>query len=190
MKQFIKHTGMMLIVAIGIVSCDSNKSVQQYIIEKQSSPDFISLTLPASILNIAVDSLGSEERDAVNSLKKLNVLVYHSPDGASDIFQKEQTEISTVLKNSNYQNLISAQTHMGSGNIMFLGTESKIEEFLAYGSDQKENFILIRILGNNMNPKHIKPFLTALKQSDVNEDELLSLLSGLKPKEEAVEKQL
>jgi len=35
-----------------------------------------------------------------------------------------------------------------------------------------------------MNPKHIKPFLTALQESDVNEDELLGLLSSLKPKKE------
>jgi hypothetical protein len=63
---------------------------------------------------------------------------------------------------------------------MFLGTESKIDEFLAYGSDEKENFILIRVIGDNMNPKHIKPFITALQQSDVNEDELLGLLSSLK----------
>jgi hypothetical protein len=70
MKQFIKITGILLVVLIGMSSCESNKSVQQYLLEKQSSSDFVSITLPASLLNIALDSLGSEEREAVNSLKK------------------------------------------------------------------------------------------------------------------------
>lgn len=180
MKRLIKSSGLLLIVAMSMLSCNSNKSVQQYILEKQSSPDFISLTLPASILNIAVDSLGVDEKNAVDSLKKLNVLVYHASDQSKDIFENEQKEIRNVLANSKYEDLMKAQTHMGSGAIMFLGSESNIDEFLAFGTDQKENFILIRVLGDNMNPKHIMPFISALKQSDVNEDELLNLLSTLK----------
>lgn len=106
-------------------SCESNKSVQQYLLEKQSSSDFVSITLPASLLNIALDSLGSEEREAVNSLKKLNVLVYHAPSGDQQAFEKEQAEINTVLKNSKYEDLMRAQTHMGSGRIMILGSEDR-----------------------------------------------------------------
>ena len=190
MKRFLNAVGLILIVAMSFISCNSNKSVQQYFLEKQSSPDFISLTLPASILNIAVDSLAAEEQDAVNSLKKLNVLVYHSPEGASDRFTKEEEEVTAVLNNSKYQDLISAHTPMGSGTIMFLGAESTIDEFLAFGSDLRQNFILIRVLGDDMNPKHIKPFITALQQSDINEEELLALLAGLKPKQELIKKQL
>lgn len=184
MKQFIKITGILLVVLIGMSSCESNKSVQQYLLEKQSSSDFVSITLPASLLNIALDSLGSEEREAVNSLKKLNVLVYHAPNGDQQVFEKEQAEINTVLKNSKYEDLMRAQTQMGSGRIMILGSEAKIDEFLAYGTDLKSNFILIRVLGDHMNPKHIKPFIAALQESNVNEDELLGLLSSLKPKKE------
>jgi len=117
-------------------------------------------------------------------------LVYHSPEGASDRFTKEEEEVTAVLNNSKYQDLISAHTPMGSGTIMFLGAESTIDEFLAFGSDLKQNFILIRVLGDNMNPKHIKPFITALQQSDINEEELLALLAGLKPKQELIKKQL
>jgi len=190
MKRFLNAVGLILIVAMSFISCNSNKSVQQYFLEKLSSPDFISLTLPASILNIAVDSLAAEEQDAVNSLKKLNVLVFHSPEGASDRFTKEEEEVTAVLNNSKYQDLISAHTPMGSGTIMFLGAESTIDEFLAFGSDLKQNFILIRVLGDNMNPKHIKPFIAALQQSDINEEELLALLAGLKPKQELIKKQL
>jgi hypothetical protein len=180
MKSLIKTIGVALILAVSVISCNSNKSVQQYLLEKQDSSDFVSLTLPASILNIAVDSLDSDQKAAVNSLKKLTALVYHAPKGDTEAFTKEKTEITSVLKNSKYQDLMRAQTDMGTGKVMFLGTESKIDEFLAYGSEEKENFILIRVIGDNMNPKHIKPFITALQQSDVNEDELLGLLSSLK----------
>ena len=40
---------LVFVFAIGLVSCSSEPTLQSYFVEKSEDPNFISLTLPASI---------------------------------------------------------------------------------------------------------------------------------------------
>ncbi len=182
MKKLTKTLlfGGLLMGFVLFSSCNSKKSVQAYWLEKSQSPNYTSLTVPASLLNIAVDSLEKDQRAAVKSLSKFNVLLYKTPEGDDGSFAKEKSELTAVIKGSTYKELMNINSPEVKGAVLFLGREDAIDEFLAYGSRDANGFILIRIIGDNMSPKHIKPFVNAMKQSHVNSEEIEALFSALK----------
>lgn len=182
MNQYLKLSFGVWAVSLTLLftGCSGKQSVQSYWLEKAESPHFTSLTVPASILNIAVDSLEQDQKNAIESLSKLNVLLYKTPSGAQETFEKEKSQLLQVVQSSAYEELMKINSSQVQGAVMFLGNENKIDEFLAYGSSDKKGFVMIRVLGKNMNPKHIKPFLKALQQSHVNSEEIQNLFNGLK----------
>ncbi|MFT5021975.1 MAG: hypothetical protein ACI834_000651, partial [Colwellia sp.] len=72
---FIKYLGLLGLLILG-VSCSSAPSLQSYFVEKSEDAHFISVTVPASVLNIAVDSLELDQKEALATLSKLNVLLF------------------------------------------------------------------------------------------------------------------
>jgi hypothetical protein len=61
---FVKGLAAVSLIMLS-VSCSSEPSLQSYFVEKSEDPNFISLTVPASILNIAVDSLEADQKAAL-----------------------------------------------------------------------------------------------------------------------------
>ncbi len=59
----------LVFLALSMVACNSGPTLQSYFVEKSEDPNFISLTLPSSILNIAVDSLQADQQEALATLK-------------------------------------------------------------------------------------------------------------------------
>jgi hypothetical protein len=57
-------------------------------------------------------------------------------------------------------------TSYGRATITFLGDDDSIDEVVIYGDSDEKGFMLVRILGDNMNPAHMVQFLQALEKSD------------------------
>lgn len=181
MKTFlkIKFLGFFLLLIL-VSSCNTKETVQTYMLSKVEDPDFIALTIPSSVLNIAVDSLSKDEKEAVSSLKKLNILVFNAKEDTQKM-NLENAKIQSAISNSSYLELVKMNSNLGKGGFYFQGKEDAIDEFLVYGSDGKSHIVLLRILGSDMNTSHLKPFVNALKHSDFQKEELSGLLEALQP---------
>ena len=63
----------LLLVAFATISCKKEKSLQGYLVESQDKKGFVSLDVPASLLQLSMDSASEEDRKAYESIRKINI---------------------------------------------------------------------------------------------------------------------
>jgi hypothetical protein len=153
--------GMVLLMA-----CSSTQSLQEYYVDNSENPNFISLDLPASILNLENANLSETQREAFESLKKLNVLAFKKTTSNAVEYEVEKGKVNAILKNSSYKELMKLNSKYGKGFIKYLGEEDAIDEVIIYGNSDDKGFALVRVLGNNMKPAYMIQLMQAIQQSD------------------------
>ncbi|WP_276389886.1 DUF4252 domain-containing protein [Eudoraea chungangensis] len=168
-KTLIVISGMFLLL---IVSCSSRQSLQEYYVSNSENPNFISLDVPASILNLQSNSLTETQREGLESLRKLNVLAFRVTEDNKAEFQTEKTRVNAILNNDKYIELMKLNSQYGKGAIKYLGDADAIDEVIIYGSSEDKGFAIIRVLGKNMNPTQLVQLMGAIQNSDFDTAEL------------------
>lgn len=183
MKLLLNHrsnwTLGLVFLALSMVACNSGPTLQSYFVEKSEDPNFISLTLPSSILNIAVDSLKADQQEALATLKKLNVLIYRKSVNEPAQLNVESDVVLKILSNSAYTELMKLNAEDYKGAVSYLGTEDAIKEIIVFAKSGSDGFALIRVIGDGMNPKYLKPFVEALQTSKASAEDFKNLLPDL-----------
>jgi len=169
----------LVFLALSMVACNSGPTLQSYFVEKSEDPNFISLTLPSSILNIAVDSLQADQQEALATLKKLNVLIYRKSVNELAQLNVESDVVLKILSNSAYTELMKLNAEDYKGAVSYLGTEDAIKEIIVFAKSGSDGFALIRVIGDGMNPKYLKPFVEALQTSKASAEDFKNLLPDL-----------
>ncbi len=172
MKKLLLLVSSMLILC----SCEDKPSLQKYFVEKTESSEFVSVDLAPSFINTDKIKLTNEEKSALSSFKKMNILAFRADSTYIAGYDKEIKEVKAILKNESYQQLMKA----GSGNdgaaIYFVGNDDEhIEEFVVLVGKKENGFAVVRVLGNDMNPTHIMNMLTLLQKSNVDLEQLKPL---------------
>ncbi len=163
---------MILLGVILISACNSTQSLQEYYIDNSENPNFISLDVPTSILNLEESSLDETQIKAYQSLRKLNLLAFKKTTSNAAEYTAEKAKVTAILKNKDYKDLMSLNSEYGRGVIKYLGEDDAIDEVVIYGSSDDKGFALIRVLGNDMNPAHIMQLMKAIQSSEFDEDAL------------------
>ncbi|WP_298476709.1 DUF4252 domain-containing protein [uncultured Maribacter sp.] len=147
-------------------ACSSTQSLQEYYVDNYENPNFISFDVPASVLNLEEVDLSATQKEAVSSLKKLNILAFKkTPENVED-YTAEKLKVKAILKNKKYTELMKVNTSFGKGTITYLGDDDAIDEVIVYGDNKEKGFALIRVLGNNMNPAHLVELIKAMEKSN------------------------
>src|SRR5690606_41792693 len=95
-----------IMLAIIIVSCSNEPSLQEYYVNKSENPNFISLTIPANVVKFTDVELSPEQQQAYESIEKLNVLAFKIKDTNTVAFNEEKRQVSEILKDKKYQELM------------------------------------------------------------------------------------
>lgn len=170
MKHIIKFIGLAVVVLVS--SCASQQSLQEYYVDNKENPNFISLDIPASILKMEEVELSSVQKEAVESLKKFNLLAFKkTSDNAAD-YKMEKARVKEILKDDEFVELMKINSEYGKGVIKYLGDENAIDEVIIYGDSKDKGFALVRVLGKNMNPAHIVQLMQAIQKSDYDGESL------------------
>ena len=167
-------------MVLNFVCCSSNQSLQEYYVENSENPNFLSIDLPASLLNLEKADLTSTEREALASLRKLNVLAFKKTDANSAAFESEKAKVKSILKNKNFNELMKMNTSFGKASIQYLGEDDAIDEMIIYGDNADKGFLLVRVLGDNMNPANIAQFIQAIQKTDYKGEGLEKLADLIK----------
>ncbi len=56
--------------------------------------------------------------------------------------------------------------------LKYLGNENAIDEVVFFGTDPDRGFILVRILGDGMNPDKMMEFVKLIEKSDIDDGKL------------------
>lgn len=172
-----------LIVALALAlfnACSDRQSLQEYYVDNSENPNFIALDLPASILNLDSTNLTSSQREAIGTLRKLNVLAFRRTAANEAEFNTEKEAVRAILEDSDYVELMKLNSKFGKGVIKYLGDEDAIDEVVIFGNSEEQGFAVIRVLGKNMNPAHIMQVLQAIRSSDNEGQQLGEIGSFLK----------
>lgn len=163
-----------------MVGCSKEPSIQKYFVQKTEDPNFVALDLSPTILNVDANKLSTENRKALESFEKMNILALRRTDTNETLYEKESKSVKAILKNEKYQELM----HFGSGgsgaSVKFVGDENNIEEFILYADSKDMGFAVVRVLGNNMTPTDIMNFMSVLQQSNLDVDQLKPLQDVMK----------
>lgn len=155
-----------LLLVFLFTACSSTQSLQEYYVDNAENPNFLSVDLPVSLLNIDKVSLTQDQREALESLKKLNILAFKKTDGNVAEFEKERSDVQAILKNGKFTELMKMNTSYGKASVKYLGSDEAIDEVIIYGDNADKGFMLVRVLGKDMNPAKLVQFIQALEKSD------------------------
>lgn len=153
---------------LALAACNSTQSLQEYYVDNSANPNFLSIDLPVSLLNMKKADLTVAQKEALESLRKLNVLAFKITDDNVAEFITEKAKVKSILQHEKFKELMKMNTSYGNATITYLGDDEAIDEVVIYGDSDEKGFMLVRVLGENMNPAKIAQFIQALQKSDYN----------------------
>lgn len=161
----IYHIVFLAFIAV-CTACSSTQSLQEYYVDSAENPNFLSIDVPTSILNLEKADLTEKQREALESLQKLNILAFKKTGENLDAYQVEKTKVKAILKNKEFNELMRMNTPYGKATVKYLGDTGAIDEVIVYGDNKEKGFLLVRVLGNDMNPANMMQLLEAIQKSD------------------------
>jgi len=159
----MKKAVIILTVLALFISCNQQKTIQTYIVEKQDKPGFMSVDLPMSLIQLNSDKVPLDVKDGYESIKKVNVLGLPYLNN-NEAYEIEKKAISLILNNSTlYKNLMKMDMNGMSVSIYYNGDANDINEVIVFGYSKKIGVGVARVIGNHMNPTKITQMAEYLK---------------------------
>ncbi len=170
MKNYI-----FLILILTLTGCTNESSLQKYFVEKTESSDFIAVDISPNILNTDPNVLSEEQKKALKTFKKMNILAFKMNETNQDKYTQENAKLKEILKDEKYQELMKFGSGKSGAAVYFTGKEDAVDEFILYGAQSETGFAVVRVLGDKMNPEDFMVLLSALQKSDINQEHLKPL---------------
>ena len=174
METIVKYTVAAAIAIITLISCDGSKSLQSYIVDKQEDDRFMKVDLATSLF-AKMDSIPADQKEVLNTVKKMNVVAYPKKEGTDADYLAEKAKLDVIFNQDKYKVLGSFKSNGQNMKLMYLGDEEAIDEVIVYGRDDEKGLAVFRLLGDKMNPASMMKLAANLENGDVN----LSDLAGL-----------
>jgi len=172
-----------IICSLFITGCNSEPSLQKYFVESTEDKNFIALDVSPTILNVEKQQLTTDQKEALASFDKMNILAFKIDKDNKAKFEAERAKVAEILKDEKYQELMRFGKGKEGGSISFVGTDEHIEEFVLYANQKETGFAVVRILGKDMTPTHMMNMMAVLQQSNIDMEQLKPLqemMSGVK----------
>lgn len=157
-----------------LLSCDTSKSLQSYIVEKQEDNRFLKIDLATSLLG-KIDSLPQDQKQVLASIKKINVVAYPKKQGTQQDYDTQTARLSLIFGQEKYQELVNFKTKAQKISLMYLGSENTIDEVIVYASDNQTGLAVFRLLGKDMKPSDVIKLSEMIESGNLD----LSSLTGL-----------
>jgi len=94
-----------LILVVTLSSCNQGETLQSYYVMNQETPDFMSVDIPTSFVNLDKVTLTDEQTEAYESVDKLNMLAFELKEDNKEVYQAELAKVKTILANPKYEEL-------------------------------------------------------------------------------------
>lgn len=163
------------LIAVLLSSCNDEQSLQRYFVNNSENKDFIVLDVTSTILNLDKAKLSSEQKTALESFDKLNILAFRKDSTNAPKFETESKKVNQILKAKEYQELMKVNSGTDVASVSFVGSEDNIKEFIFYAKRDENGFAVVRVLGEDMNPNNILTLMTVLKESKIDLEQLKPL---------------
>ena len=163
-----KVIGVIAILALVFTSCSKEMSLQKYMVTKSGEDGFLTINVPASMLQFKDGEESEENVEALKKFKRLNVLVYKHDDSLAVDQKKEVAQIKRILENAKFNELMSVNMDGNFGVLSYSGGEEEIDEVVAFGENDM-GFLIARITGDKMNVKQLAKLASSIDLSNLEE---------------------
>jgi hypothetical protein len=169
-----------ILVSLLLSSCNNEPSLQKYFVENADKKGFVSVDVSPSIINMDKTKLTSEQKTALESFDKMNILAYRLDENNKIEYDAESKKVAQILKGKDYQQLMKVNSGKDAASVSFIGNEDHINEFIFFAKKSDNGFAVVRVLGNDMNPNNIMNMISLLKSSNLDMEQLKPLQSLIK----------
>ncbi|WP_293894144.1 DUF4252 domain-containing protein [Flavobacterium sp.] len=170
----------LLILLLLLSGCNNKPTLQEYFVEKSEKKGFLSVDVSPSIINIDKTKLTNEQKTALTSFDKMNILAFKLDSTNKAQYDIESKKVMQILKDEKYQELMKVGSGKDAASVSFVGDENHIKEFILFAKKKESGFAVVRILGNDMNPNNIMNMISLLKSSNIDMAQLKPLQSLIK----------
>lgn len=167
-------------MALVMLSCKKNKSLQTYLVESQNKAGFIALDIPTSFLELKNDNASEEVKETLKSIRKVSVVALPYK-GNEEAYDTEKNNIKAIFKdNDGYTSLMMMKVKGMNMNVFYTGEADAIDEVIVFGYGQNAGVGIARLLGDDMDIGKIMGTLNELKvdPSNLQLDKFSAIFSG------------
>ncbi|WP_299314549.1 DUF4252 domain-containing protein [uncultured Aquimarina sp.] len=166
MKNIKKLIGIACVMLF--MSCSNGTSLQKYFVDHQGDEDFVAVDLATSLLDTDKVALSKEEKEALESIKKVNFLALPLKDKTKARYDEEKMAINTILNSEKYETLMRFGSNGTKAVLKFQGDEDHINEMIVFASNKERGLALVRVLGDDMKPQNVAKLMNAIDKGDVD----------------------
>ncbi|WP_435577712.1 DUF4252 domain-containing protein [Gilvibacter sp.] len=177
MKHLLALFSLGILLAATLVSCNEEPTLQSYFVDKQEDNRFVKFDLPSSLITEDSDLLNAEQKEVMQSVRKLNIMAYPIKEGDSlkAEYQIEKQNVIDILAREQYQTLISFGSPTQGASLKFVGETDAIDELVIFASDEERGFAIFRLTGNDMDPEKFVNMMRSIETGDLD----VSQMNGL-----------
>ncbi len=140
-------------------------SLEDYFVKATESPDFFVVNIPASVVEFDKEKLDPETRRQIESIKKMNILVYKN-DYDLTRKAKEFQKAKNIIQSKAYKTLTKIKNKGYDISFAYEGNPEQIDEVIFLGKDKDYNFLIGLIKGNKVNINNLSKAVKHIKQVD------------------------
>lgn len=178
-KIILKVLFLSIAITVALTSCDTDPTLQSYIVDSGDKEGFITTSIPKTILGIDDNQLSPDSQKAFRSIKKVNVLMYPKTDENTATFEKESKQLSDILDNEDYKLLMTHNSNGMKVKSLYEGDKDSIDEIIVFGTSDQMGMGVARILGDKMNLSSVMKMMKELEKADINPAGMKNILSGM-----------
>jgi hypothetical protein len=180
MKSTLNIILLSLFTMFVTVSCNDKASLQRYFVDNQEAKDFLTQDIPISMLKIDESNFTKEQKEAYNSVSRLNFLGYKANETNTEILKAELTKVKSILSADKYNDLVEFSDKGNKIIVKYIGNDEEADEVIIFGSSKELGFGIVRVLGNDMSPDKMVTLVSVLKGANVDEGQLQDIMSFFK----------
>ena len=180
MRRTINTFFLAMGLALTVLSCDTDPTLQTYYVDNQETPNFLSVDIPPSIVGLDEANLTEGQLKAYKSIKRLNFLGYKLDEKNMEAYNAELAKVKTILSDEKYEDLMEVNDRAGRFVGKSVGDGDTIDEFVLFVSRNDTGFGIIRILGDDMDPAQIVTLVDAMKNTNFDSSKFDNIMNFYK----------
>jgi len=170
----MKTTITLCFILMVLTSCQTN-SLQTYMVDHKDDEKFISLDFSLKTFIDNFEELTEEQQALFKDIRKVNLLAFKKDESLTDIYKEKQNQLTQILNEEfNNQQLMSVNDKGRQMKMYADNLDNKVQEIVIYANDSSKGFIVLRLLGDDLNPAN---FYKMMKLSDeMNFEDLAEMI--------------
>ena len=180
MQRTINYILLTFFLAVFFTACSDGPSLQRYFVDNQEAANFLSQDLPLSMVKIDDSQFTEDQKEAYESVKRLNFLGYKMSEENKASYATELAKVKTILSNDKYNDLMEFSDKGNKITVKYLGDDDEADEVIVFGNAKDLGFGIVRILGDDMSPDKMATLVTVLQNANVDESNVQDIMNFFK----------